>query len=241
MIKKRTAIFLITTAVALTACIFFVFHAVTANPLNVKLIQVPERIFESRSPATGVFSFNQLIDRDVLTFVGSYLYSEHYILEYDYKGFPFEDAEEPARFSDYYTYLYFKIDEVIYGETKMKGKTVPVIIRNFPEQVQANEIILRGNAEYLICAQEFYGMYGYAPEIFKEINAVYTSSLAACIHPITERHVLIKKLTNEDEQLDFIKNAELTEYEITGGIASFHKTDKSTLINYIKDYKNNQP
>jgi len=153
--KKILGVSVFLVLVMALAAVWFVFLAnndaatsatdsKNAVPATARLIKTEEKNFSYPSAVSYItLQQSDLFHMSDIIFVGTHTRSENYTYV------QYEDGEE---YHTYYTFHYFVIKDIYYGDETLLGKEIPLVQRNIKEYSETSkyEIVLKKNADYLM-------------------------------------------------------------------------------------------
>ena len=175
-------------AVALAMFWFFLMNGETATPAtnsekavsaSARLVKTKEKNFTDRSTATYItLQQSDLFHMSDIIFTGIYTRNENYTYVY------YENGKE---YYEYYTFYYFTVKDIYYGDETWLGKEFQIMEWNSDHHGMIYEIVLKENADYLVFSNKHAD-----PELEKAAGGpIYISSLYQMIFEINKSDVFI--------------------------------------------------
>lgn len=113
------------------------------------LIKTEERNFSRGNASYIIQQQKDLFEWSDTIFAGTYTRSENYTFVY------YEDGEE---YHEYYTFWYFIVKHIYYGDETLLGREIPFITWNIIERSDISpmyEIVMKENSDYIVFSEKY--------------------------------------------------------------------------------------
>lgn len=172
-ISKKVSFISLALVVVFIISIILISNVIKHNN-SIIMLKTDEINYEKGQASSIILQQDSLFEQSDLIFDGYYLKNEYYTLKNKENG-----TEE------YFTYYYFLIEKVYFGDKELEGKEIPLLARNFNMQ---SEVILSSN-KYTIFSRIF------NDPIFKQANdsIFYTTSITQAVFENIDDNVIVTK------------------------------------------------
>ena len=150
--KFYVAALFLALAASIAAVCYVAMPGKRADFANLRLVKTEERNFSYGSASYRILQQNDLFDpTDTDTiFMGTYTRSENYTYAY-------YDDEYEKNFDEYFTFYYFTVNKVYYGDKTLLGKEIPLVVWNIRDRdiTTKYEIIPKADSDYLLFSYKY--------------------------------------------------------------------------------------